>query len=137
MILKQFIKYWLPVIFWCFLIFLFSSIPVLPNAKIFLWDFILKKTAHVLEYAVLFFLVYRALINSPNKKISFNSLGQKNKTIARNSLFFVVFYAFTDEYHQSFVSGRHSRFYDIFFDLIGGLLALWLIKKWKKLKVVQ
>jgi VanZ family protein len=38
-----------------------------------------------------------------------------------------VLYALTDEYHQSFVAGRHPSLFDaLFFDALGALIALWL-----------
>ena len=38
-----------------------------------------------------------------------------------------VLYALTDEYHQSFVPGRHPSLFDaLFFDALGALIALWL-----------
>ena len=39
-----------------------------------------------------------------------------------------VLYALTDEYHQSFVPGRHPMLFDaLFFDNLGALIALWLV----------
>ena len=41
--------------------------------------------------------------------------------------FLAVLYALTDEYHQSFVPGRHPALFDVFFfDDLGALIALWL-----------
>ena len=38
-----------------------------------------------------------------------------------------VLYALTDEYHQSFVAGRHPSLFDaLVFDALGALIALWL-----------
>ena len=38
-----------------------------------------------------------------------------------------ILYALTDEYHQSFVAGRHPSIWDVLvFDNLGALLALWL-----------
>ena len=40
---------------------------------------------------------------------------------------FALLYAITDEFHQSFVPGRHPSPYDvILFDGTGALIALWL-----------
>lgn len=39
-----------------------------------------------------------------------------------------ILYAFTDEYHQSFVGGRHPSFWDVMiFDNLGAGLALYFI----------
>ena len=51
---------WLPVIVWAAVIFTFSSIPSL-STGLGTWDTILRKGAHVTEYAVLGGLLYRAL----------------------------------------------------------------------------
>ena len=46
-----------------------------------------------------------------------------------------LFYSFSDEFHQTFVSGREGKISDIGFDLIGitlaGLIA-WIILRPKK-----
>jgi VanZ family protein len=44
-----------------------------------------------------------------------------------------VLYALTDEYHQSFVAGRHPSLFDaLFFDALGALIALWLFSRFLK-----
>ncbi len=46
-----------------------------------------------------------------------------------------VLYALTDEYHQSFVPGRHPSLFDaLFFDALGALIALWLASRLLKSK---
>jgi hypothetical protein len=46
-----------------------------------------------------------------------------------------VLYALTDEYHQSFVPGRHPSLFDaLFFDALGALIALWLFSSYLKSK---
>ena len=46
-----------------------------------------------------------------------------------------VLYALTDEYHQSFVPGRHPSLFDaLFFDALGALIALWLASRLLKQK---
>jgi len=102
--LKKLLKLWLPVVFWCLLIFIGSSIPSPQPTKTFL-DFILHKLFHLFEYAVLFILVYRATRN-----FGF-------------ALLFVISYAFSDEIHQSFVPTREPTLRDVFIDIVGGLLG--------------
>ena len=51
---------WLPVVAWAAVIFAFSSIPSL-SSGLGTWDTILRKGAHITEYAVLGALLYRAL----------------------------------------------------------------------------
>jgi VanZ family protein len=116
---RQYLKY-LPVVSWMILIFYISSIPDLPSNKIYVTDFIMKKTAHILEYTVLFLLWFRAL-------------GHKNPSKA---LLFSVIYAFTDEIHQLFVPGRTGKLRDVGIDSIGMVISALLIVKfdlWKPL----
>ena len=51
---------WLPVVVWAAVIFAFSSIPSL-STGLGLWDTILRKAAHMAEYAILGALLLRAL----------------------------------------------------------------------------
>ena len=100
---------WLPVVVWAAVIFTFSSIPSL-SAGLGTWDTILRKGAHVTEYAVLGGLLYRAL-------------GRETLALAAG-----IAYAATDELHQHFVRGRHASPVDVAIDAVGvavGML-IWL-----------
>ena len=110
----------IPVILWMVLIFFFSSRPDLPSNKIYVVDFIFKKTAHFFEYLILFLLWYRAL-------------GRKSPV---NAFIASLAYAFTDEAHQLFVPGRSGLLRDVGIDSISMIIAWYLIVKfdlWKKL----
>ena len=49
---------------------------------------------------------------------------------------FALLYAVTDEYHQSFVTGRYPSAWDVFvFDNLGALIALGITGKQKKQKL--
>lgn len=110
--MKKFYKFWLPVLVWAGLIFVFSSIP---NLKTGLeQDFLLRKIAHIVEFAILTFLLYRATTKE----------GFKTKRAIIYSFIVALFYAFSDEYHQSFVLGRHSSLKDVGIDSIGILLMV-------------
>jgi VanZ family protein len=88
-------------------IFAFSSIPSL-SSGLGTWDLILRKVAHLSEYAVLGALLVRA-IQRPAVAILVGGL-----------------YAVTDEFHQHFVRGRHAAWYDVLIDTVGvtiGVLA--------------
>ena len=100
---------WLPVLVWAAVIFTFSSIPSL-STGLGTWDTILRKGAHLTEYAVLGGLLYRAL-------------GREALALAVG-----IAYAATDELHQYFVRGRHASPVDVAIDAVGiavGML-LWL-----------
>lgn len=114
------LRRYLPVILWSGVIFLFSSWETLPSPQDTLLNFLLKKTAHLIEYAVLYYLAYRAA--NPEG----SHLFKWKDTIL--PLVFTIFYAVSDEIHQSFVPGRHGRAADVLIDAAGALIALWKIK---------
>jgi VanZ family protein len=100
---------WLPVLVWAAVIFTFSSIPSL-SSGLGVWDTVLRKCAHVTEYAVLGALLYRAF-------------EREAPALAAG-----IAYAATDEVHQHFVRGRHASPVDVGIDAVGvavGML-LWL-----------
>lgn len=94
---------WLPLLLWCGVIFAFSSLPG-GGKDDPLWT-LAAKTAHLVEYAVLYLLARRAF-----------------PTDAR-ALLFCLAYAASDEWHQSFVPGRHPSALDVLIDGIGALTA--------------
>ncbi|MCR4324985.1 MAG: VanZ family protein [Candidatus Curtissbacteria bacterium] len=112
---------WLPVFIWAAVIFTFSSLPQTSVSGFYLTDFIIKKTAHISEYAILYALTFRA---SGGKLVG--------------SYLLVMLYAISDEIHQSFVPGRTPKVYDVVgFDLTGANIAaysLWKLKQIHKKK---
>jgi VanZ family protein len=100
---------WLPVVAWAAVIFAFSSVPHL-GTGLGTWDTVLRKGAHIAEYAVLGALLYRAL-------------GREAPALAAG-----IAYAATDELHQHFVRGRHASPVDVAIDAVGLALGMlvWL-----------
>jgi VanZ family protein len=100
---------WLPVLAWAAVIFAFSSIPSL-SSGLGAWDTVLRKGAHITEYAVLGALLYRAL-------------EREAPALAAG-----IAYAATDELHQHFVRGRHASPVDVAIDAVGVALGMliWL-----------
>ena len=100
---------WLPVFAWAAVIFAFSSIPHL-SSGLGVWDTVLRKGAHITEYAILGALLYRAL-------------GREALALAIG-----IAYATTDELHQHFVRGRHASPIDVGIDAVGVALGMlvWL-----------
>lgn len=111
---------WGPAFLWMAAIFFISSQSSLPQAPDTLLDLILKKGLHMAAYGVLAGLLWRALGPRPAPK----------RVGTAWSL--AVLYAVTDEYHQTFVPGRHGRPMDLVFDGLGALIALWLIQRWER-----
>jgi len=111
------LKLWLPVLIWAGIIFWLSNIP---NLKTDLaCDFILRKAAHVVEYAVLCFLLRRAF------KGSFK-MGDLPLFLYPAILSF--FYAVSDEFHQSFIPGRNGSFRDVLIDTVG-IIGFYIVLK--------
>ena len=102
---------WLVVALYCGLIFYLSSLPSeeLPLPPLFWWS---DKVLHALEYAVLSFLLGRAL----------GIEGRKGVLIA---VVIASLYGHTDEFHQSFVPGREATAGDWLADTVGAALVHW------------
>lgn len=115
---KSAVFYWLPVFLWCAVIFYLSSIPDLRSDFSSQWDYVLRKLAHITEYAILAFLFFRAA----SQYIS------TRRAIAYGALLALTF-ALTDEYHQTFVSGRSGNLFDVSIDSIGIFLSVFIIDK--------
>ena len=99
------LTHWLPVILWAGVIFALSSIPSL-GTGLGVWDTILRKGAHITEYAILALLLVRAV-------------GREAPALALG-----VLYAASDELHQSFVRGRHASPVDVAIDAVGLLVGV-------------
>jgi VanZ family protein len=146
--LKPFLKYWLPVVIWMAVIFSASGDTkstqrssrliepfirwFFPNAsQDQIWPIVMvvRKCAHLTEYAVLALLLWRAL----------RSLSQEvqgwSPRLATYAWLGVVLYAITDEVHQAFVPNRMGSPWDVLLDSIGGavgLFVLWALGRWRR-----
>jgi VanZ family protein len=92
------------------LIFTFSAQPDL-GTGLGIWDTILRKSAHMTEYGLLWFLWDRAL-RRPGLAVAI--------TLA---------YAASDEFHQHFVAGRHGTPVDVLIDATGVAIAIALTRR--------
>lgn len=102
------ISAWLPVAVWATVIFAFSAVPSLSTGLGF-WDVVLRKLAHLVEYAILGVLLARAL-------------GRGWPAILLGSL-----YAGSDELHQTFVPGRVGAPLDWALDTVGVVVGVALL----------
>ncbi len=100
---------WLPVVTWAAVIFALSSVPSLSTGFGW-WDTVLRKGAHLTEYAILGVLLYRAF-------------DREAPALATG-----IAYAASDELHQHFVRGRHASPVDVAIDAAGVALGMlvWL-----------
>jgi VanZ family protein len=136
--MRQFLKYWLPVLVWMILIFIGSTdllsaahtsrfigpflrwfSPDVSEATIAGIQLTVRKLAHLTEYAVLAVLLCRVF------------------RLYRARIFASVFivaalYAALDEFHQSFVATRTASAWDVTIDCIGALVGLSLYSLFRK-----
>lgn len=104
----RFFRFWLPVLCWMALIFFLSSLPGSHLSDFGSIDFFVKKTAHITEYAVLYYLLFR----------TFCSVMVPRKALIISAVI-AVLYAISDEFHQTFIPLREGRARDVFIDFIG------------------
>jgi glycopeptide antibiotics resistance protein len=134
--MRRFLKYWLPLLIWVCVIFLGSTdalsaehtsrfiVPFLLWLKpgmspdtIFFILVIMRKSAHICEYAILALLVWRALRSSP-------TLRTKISMLFGAALFASAVFAASDEFHQSFVKSRTPSVRDVMLDVGGAVFGL-------------
>lgn len=140
--LRTFLKYWLPVLIWMAMIFGVSTdvgssrntsrfigpflhwlIPGIQDSSVELVQRIVRKGAHMTEYAILTALVWRAC-RKPQA-------GNRRPWIRRHA--FIAFgvavaFASSDEWHQTWVPSREGQVSDVLIDSAGaalGLIGLW------------
>ena len=106
---------WALVALWMAVIIAFSSRPGYTLPSYGVWDIIVKKGAHVTEYAILGWLIQRAL--------GTGRAGWQAWLVA-------VAFAATDELHQSLVPERNARVTDVMIDAVGGAIGVVIGKGW-------
>lgn len=118
--IKRGIFFWVPPLLWMGLIYFLSSFHKLQASTVSWQDFVIRKAAHFTEYFVLFTLLNCGLKNTtkltPGKRLA-------------SALLLTILYAVSDEFHQTFVSGRTGKSFDIGIDSLGGILGL--LFSWK------
>lgn len=107
---------WGPALLWMGAIFVASATPSVDLPTFGLLDYLVKKTGHVLAYALLAILYWRALGRSSGR------MG--------TAWVLAALYALTDEFHQRFVPGRHPSLVDALLFDGGGAAAALLLSGW-------
>jgi VanZ family protein len=147
--LRSFIKYWLPVLVWMWVIFSASGdtasfqhssriigpllrwfFPHLSDEAVHAMVVSVRKGAHLAEYALLALLLWRAL----RRRLPANRVSWSWPT-AGLVLALVSLYATTDEIHQAFVPTRQGSVWDVLIDTAGaalGLVCLWGLGRVRK-----
>ena len=112
---ENLLTYWLPPVLWMVLIFYLSTFERALISEKRILNFLFFKTLHVLEYGLLYFLIFRA----------FFTLKVAKKKLYIVSFVISLVYAISDELHQTFVPTREGKLRDIFIDL-GGISIMYI-----------
>ena len=127
------LKYWLPVLLWMIFIFIGSTdlmsaehtsrfigpflrwfAPDITEATIASVQLVVRKCAHLTEYAILAVLLYRA----------FRQSTARLWRAAAFAFLVAAVSASLDEFHQAFVASRTGSPWDVMIDCIGALIGL-------------
>lgn len=135
---RSLVKYWIPVVGWMLVIFLASGdlmsaehtsrflvpflrwiVPDISPVTVTSIQLVVRKCAHLTEYAILAALLWRALRRH-------HAISWRAPAIA-----FVIAaaYASLDEFHQSYIASRTGSFWDVLIDCAGAILGL-AIYRW-------
>ena len=121
--------YWLAAGFWPLIIFLLSAQPTLTRSQAWMQIFVIRKSAHLIEFALLTFLVWTVLTHLQRQEGWFKRISAYHSLL---SFVLPLLFAISDEAHQYFVPSRKATIIDIIIDMLGILLALGLISLWQK-----
>ena len=144
MTLRNFAKFWVPLILWMLFIFWASTDvlsaehtsrflvpflrwlkPDISAATIETIHLLIRKGSHLAEYAIFAALLWRAIHYGTNIRA-----GLRFEAVL--VFFFAMLYAAGDEFHQSFIKSRGSSAGDVMIDSGGillGILAFWAITR--------
>lgn len=108
--MKRYLKF-IPALLWMGLIFYLSSRQTTGIGGNSYWTrFIILKSFHIIEYAILYVLLF----------LGFNQ--------AFPSVITAYIFGVSDEIHQSFIPGRTAKFSDTLFDLLGIIVGFLVVK---------
>ena len=145
----QRLRYWGPLVLWMGLIFWASAdaasghrgsrllgpllrwcLPEASPQRIDEIIFVLRKVAHVSEYAVLAWLAQRLFL-------ALDMAATASRRMIRSALLawpFCVVYAISDEWHQTFVPTRVGTPWDVLIDSAGAALGLAVVAVWRRFR---
>ena len=131
--MRPVLKYWLPVLLWMVFIFVGSTdlmsaehtsrflvpflrwlAPDISDAVVATIQIVIRKCGHLMEYAVLAVLLFRAFLKNR----------ERFARATVTAFILAVVYAVFDEWHQAFVPSRTASPYDVAIDTAGALLGL-------------
>jgi VanZ family protein len=116
----KFFTYWIPVVVWMTIIFFLSSRESVLVSDQQTVNFIFFKTLHVIEYFLLYVIIFRGFKNT---------VRMQKENMFWAALIITVLYAATDELHQQFVPTREGKVRDVIIDAFGASLAWYSIQQ--------
>ncbi len=135
--INRFVRYILPLILWMCLMFMLSTSAGSSVVSehillkfLHLWDpeitpkiiehmnAVARKCAHLTEYAILAVLLYRALHQGYQRKMTH---------AFRATVAFSIVFAMLDEYHQSFSASRTPSIWDVMIDAAGAIIGIGVL----------
>jgi VanZ family protein len=114
---------WMAVVFWMGVIFALSATPSLASPFEPVYDFILRKLAHLTVFAVLTVLLFRAF--------RLHVAGPTHAWLL--AMLAAALYACSDEWHQTLVPGREGTVRDIVIDSLG-VVGVWVLASRTRIK---
>jgi VanZ family protein len=134
--MKSFLKYWLPALLWLGVMFFNSTDlmsaehtsrfitpfllwlkPTMSPRAIWITLVVVRKCAHVTEYAILALLLWRAFRSG-------SGVHMKLSLLFGAVLLACALFAASDEFHQSFVKSRTPSVRDVVLDVAGAFCGL-------------
>jgi VanZ family protein len=139
--MKSFLRYWLPVVIWLGVIYFNSTDfmsaehtsriiepflrwlrPGISPEAIEQVQFLVRKAAHLIEYAILAMFLCRAIIRGTNPE-------RKRAILYVYVWLAATLVAASDEYHQSFVPSRGAAWGDVLIDSGGAIFGLLVVRR--------
>lgn len=132
---QVFWRMWMPVLLYCAIIFIASSIPARDMPAGRFWQ--LDKLVHAVVYGGLALLLYRGFASHLARRRA-----RRPRLLAGGlAVATSVAYGISDEWHQSFVPGRTATVGDVLADGLGAVLcvgaAIALQRYWKRVSDLQ
>ncbi|MHB1460967.1 MAG: VanZ family protein [Armatimonadota bacterium] len=135
--INRFVKYILPLVLWMCLMFMMSTSAGSSVVSehillkfLHLWNpditpkvlehlnAVARKCAHLTEYAILAVLLYRALHQGYQRKMT---------QAFRFTVAFSIVFASLDEFHQSFTASRTPSGWDVMIDATGAIIGIGVL----------
>ena len=114
---------WLPACIVMLIIFGFSSIPSTEMPDLGQWDIMVKKGGHILGYGLLALAFWHGL--------------HYDRQRLWLAFLLAILYAISDEFHQSFVPGRHPSWVDALIIDGSGAAMMLLVVSWLQKKTLR